>query len=178
MKRNETARPLAGILIAVMTGVVGSDARAAETYRFQYENPVSICQTALPVFDGQIRKRPKALRNEGTSVAFVTCSWSMQADSSIDGPSYIVMGFSIDDGVPDSISCTAILGSDGESFSSYTRSTDLHSNGGQRWLTWVPTDFGAGLQKFPSPLVSVSCRLNPGVGINESIMLFHENIGA
>ena len=37
---------------------------------------VDRCQPALPTFDGSIRKRPKAVQNEGTSIAFITCGFS------------------------------------------------------------------------------------------------------
>ena len=38
------------------------------------QNATGACQPALPAFDGQIRKRPLAVQNEGTAPAFVSCS--------------------------------------------------------------------------------------------------------
>ena len=33
---------------------------------------------ALPIFDGNVRKRPVSVQNEGNSNAFVTCSWGIE----------------------------------------------------------------------------------------------------
>lgn len=38
------------------------------------QNATGVCQPALPAFEGQIRKRPLAVQNEGTAPAFVSCS--------------------------------------------------------------------------------------------------------
>src|SRR5690606_4917118 len=38
------------------------------------QNATGICQAALPVFDGQIRKRPLAIGNEGEASACGSCS--------------------------------------------------------------------------------------------------------
>ncbi len=44
-------------------------------------NATAFCQTALPVFDGNVRKRPLAVTNEGTSNAFISCSIPKGPDS-------------------------------------------------------------------------------------------------
>lgn len=48
------------------------------------QNATGACQSALPVFDGQIRKRPLTMQNEGTAPAFVSCSF-MSTDQGIGG---------------------------------------------------------------------------------------------
>lgn len=43
-------------------------------YFDMYTTGSGACQAALPAFEGQVRKRPLALQNEGTAPAFVSCS--------------------------------------------------------------------------------------------------------
>ncbi|MEP6634529.1 MAG: hypothetical protein ABJA62_10000 [Luteimonas sp.] len=63
---------LLGLTLAVSGLTVGRDASAIE--RFDLSNATADCQSSLPVFDGNVRKRPTAVSNEGTKSAFVTCS--------------------------------------------------------------------------------------------------------
>jgi hypothetical protein len=63
---------LAGALLSF--AAVAADAHAATVDRFQFQNASGFCQAALPVFEGNIRKRPTAIANEGTANAFVSCS--------------------------------------------------------------------------------------------------------
>lgn len=167
------------IAVALMTlGAAPGDVGAETLRRFMTQNPTAICQAALPVYDGQIRKRPKAVQNEGTTPAFVTCSWITQGSvgNSTANPVGLVLNVSVNDGQPDHVTCVGVLGKQGQTFNTYTRGTDLHSNGGTRLLEWGPSDFG-GSTTFPSGLISVSCLLNPGVGINSSEIYFMEYVG-
>jgi len=154
------------------------DASAALASRILNQNPAGVCQAALPVYDGQIRKRPKAIQNEGSSPAFVTCSWTAQGQlgENPGNPTAFAMFFSVNDGQPDHVTCIAVLGMQGQTIPTYTRGTDLHSAGGVRQLVWYPEDFG-GSGEFRSALINVSCLLNPGVGINASQLSFKEEIG-
>ncbi|HST45355.1 MAG TPA: hypothetical protein VLK29_09045, partial [Luteimonas sp.] len=54
----------------LLAASVAQTARAEE-YR---QNATGLCQAALPAYDGLIRKRPVAIRNEGDAAAFVSCS--------------------------------------------------------------------------------------------------------
>lgn len=179
MQRFHCTFQLAGIFLAsTLLSAAPSVASAALATRVVNQNPTGVCQSALPVYDGQIRKRPKAIQNEGTSPAYVTCSWTAQggfAENS-GNPTALAMTFSVNDGQPDHVSCLAVLGNQGHTLPTYTRGTDLHSNGGVRALIWLPADFGAS-GRFPSGLINVSCLLNPGVGINASQLSFDEEIG-
>lgn len=176
MHHHHRVLQLAGIALAFMTlSAAPGDASAQDVTRYWQQNPAGICQSALPVYDGQIRKRPKAIQNEGTVPAFVTCSWNTQSDgmSPSGNPRYLFMMFSVNDGQPDHVSCVGVMGAQDQTYNTYTRGIDLHSNGGTRGLTWLPSDFG-GSTTFPTALISVSCLLNPGVGINASEIEFTE----
>lgn len=167
------------VLGLMVLGAAPGDASAETLRRFMTQNPTAICQSALPVYDGQIRKRPKAVQNEGTTPAFVTCSWISQgsAGENTANPVALVLYVSVNDGQADHVACVGVLGQQGQAFNTYTRGIDLHSNGGTRLLEWGPSDFG-GSTTFPSGLISVSCLLNPGVGINSSQIEFMEYVGA
>src|SRR5690606_12832179 len=58
-------------LLAAGLGMAAPGNAFAEITR---QNATGMCQGALPAFDTQIRKRPLAVRNEGTAPAFVSCS--------------------------------------------------------------------------------------------------------
>ncbi len=47
-----------------------------------FQNAAGFCQPALPTFDGNIRKRPTGVANEGATNAFVSCSAPTSAESS------------------------------------------------------------------------------------------------
>lgn len=63
---------LFGMALAASGLTIARDAQAIQ--RFDLANGSADCQSALPVFDGNIRKRPTAISNEGTKSAFVSCS--------------------------------------------------------------------------------------------------------
>lgn len=69
--RYATATAAAAMILA---SFASPDAAAATASKLQFQNASGFCQPALPVFDGQIRKRPTAVANEGTTNAFVSCS--------------------------------------------------------------------------------------------------------
>lgn len=64
---------LAVASMAMVAGMAASqDAFAIE--RLNLTNGAGSCQGALPNFEGNLRKRPTAIANEGTANAFVSCS--------------------------------------------------------------------------------------------------------
>ncbi len=68
-----TAAVIAGL------GMSGGAQALTATKKF-YQNATGFCQPSLPAFDGNIRKRPTAVANEGTSAAFVSCSGPTSAE--------------------------------------------------------------------------------------------------
>lgn len=70
-----TSRTATILLVAGMSALATTtEATAAEIVKSRISQAVAACQAALPAYDGLIRKRPKAVANEGTAAAFVTCS--------------------------------------------------------------------------------------------------------
>lgn len=127
-------------------------------------NATAFCQSALPVFDTQIRKRPLAVGNEGAAPAFVTCSLPQgyYPETVINGVVILLnRGAS-----PVSASCTLVDGVTGEITGTapgyYPQSAEL-APGVATPLVWYPDDHG--LESF-HPYQSYSCLLPPGVEIN------------
>jgi hypothetical protein len=117
------------------------------------------CQTALPVFDTHVRKRPMAIANEGDTTVFMTC------DSENVGGGGGVAGVSIGlvnrAGAPDvTVSCTLV---DGMVYGAayITKSLTIAASGTNllMWEGAEDTPFGI----FVAP--AVSCALPPGVDI-------------
>lgn len=125
-------------------------------------NATAFCQSALPVFDTQIRKRPLGVSNEGTAGAFVTCSIAMGYN-----PVEIINGVVImtNRGAGAvTVNCTLVngvvaeLGPPGY----FPKAVEL-APGVATPLVWSPADHG--LESF-HPYQSYSCHLPPGVEIN------------
>jgi hypothetical protein len=164
-----------GLLLAFGASLAASDAQAVDAPRILSANATSYCQTALPVFDGQIRKRPLAVQNEGTSNAFVTCSfnrhWNSNAATEID------MYAQNNASVAQSLTCTLVAGiATGTSNQYVSKTVSLPAGGAQVIMTWLPADFSGGV--FPDTQYSMSCNLLPGVGLNDSYVSFVEFVGA
>lgn len=141
--------------------------------------PTANCQSALPVFDGVIRKRPRAVANEGSQSAFITCAWTSQGDYSgnetMDStyPTLLAITLGSLDGLPKTISCTVVPG--GEGYTLRPSVTKTISTAGSGTLVWTPDDFST-TANLPSALVSASCNLPPGSAIYRSQLNFSELI--
>src|SRR5690606_41548022 len=82
---------------------------AATQNHWMQANGSGVCQAALPNFEGQIRKRPLAIQNEGTATAFVTCSpTSLQFAEASSGGHGVFFKNDSDAGV--TIGCTGVMG--------------------------------------------------------------------
>lgn len=158
------------VLLAV--GVLaGSGAGAVELPRVFSSNPAGRCQAALPAFEGQIRKRPLAIQNEGTAAAFVSCAFRSQVSAT--ELQAFTLAFASFDGATHSVSCTGITGYN-TGTNQYMVKTVTVPATGQSALSWIPADFGGA---FNYNLLSVSCSLQPGAGINQTIVNLREDVG-
>lgn len=120
------------------------------------------CQAALPSYEGQIRKRPLALANEGDAAAFVTCALTTEEVS------LNVQGFSTDvrnlSNVPVTLSCTAVVGEDAGSADYVVKSIELGPQASGT-LSWTGLDAG-GVVLADS--VALSCNLPPLTALNRN----------
>ena len=169
-----------GVLLASVA--LGSTPAGAETQNRVFgTNPAGICQGALPAFETAIRKRPLAIQNEGSTTAFITCSFTSQGEwgGSARNPTRVSVFVNNASGAAVPLSCTGVTGYATQSSSHYVvKQVNLTAGTGQHVMNWVPADFQEGATLFPSGLFSISCGLPPGVAINDSYVHFSEEVGA
>lgn len=133
------------------------------------------CQSALPVFDTQIRKRPLAVQNEGDSNAFVTCSMVNPAASSginrISGATIHLQNIRSGTRL---VSCTAV-----NSMAAPDPGTPLYLTKtvsvprdveGSTELHFSSAEFPGSPLLLPGDSLSVSCQLQPGIGVTSTVL--------
>lgn len=119
------------------------------------------CQTALPVFDGLVRKRPLAVQNEGTSGTFVTCGLEGKTGAQ-PSSTVIFVGLVNNSSSPATVSCTLVDGRNAISDPIYLpKSVELPANTPIAELSWSSADAEGANFIYPA----VSCALPPGTGI-------------
>lgn len=161
-------------LSASLALLVFADAGADSRVRLIAGNAVSHCQTALPAFDGSIRKRPLMMLNEGPGDAFVTCAFTAQRTEL----SYVEIFLGNSGTGPVPVSCTGVTGvSRGDN--EYSSKTVLVQPGpGDDVLFWTGSDFIESGPGIPGGGVfGVSCRLPQGTSIGDSNVSFDEDVG-
>lgn len=156
---------------ALIAGVLSmAPAAAVEKQMEMAANAAANCQGALPNFEGSIRKRPLAVQNEGTTAAFVTCSFVSQYDTAV-GAVQEVEQFSawfVNKGSSEAVvTCTGIAGFETGADNVYISKTVTIAPDPtfQAQISFRADDNGG--ESF-HPLVSLSCRIPPGVGINDT----------
>lgn len=163
------------LLTAAVAVAAASLSPAAMAERIQRQagiqgNATSNCQGALPSFEGAIRKRPLAVQNEGTTNAFVTCSFVSEYDDEselLNMASYFGAYFINRSATAKTVTCSGVAGYDtGESNSYVSKTVTVAANSAaQAELFFTPEDNGG---EGYHPLVSISCNLQPGIGINDT----------
>lgn len=164
------------------TGIAALTLAVASTYSAQSiaaleikgsaSNPTARCQGALPVFETAIRKRPLAIENEGTAATFVTCSFEASTYDSTSGILMLDTYFSNKSATDANVTCTAVTGYNGgtNEYVSLTTAVPANSTGANPF--WLDEDFEGFM---PDGLVSISCNLPPGVGVNDTYVFWEED---
>lgn len=167
---------LGGLLATAM--IPAADA-AVENLQLQ-SSAAGLCQGALPVMDTALRKRPLAVVNEGDSPAFVTCAFTTLMDQGGGGGvaqenvvRYFGMFLSSYVAEPQTVSCTGVIGYEGSPTIQYVSlEVDVSSETpDSNYLYFYPEDADPAQEHFHQ-LVSMSCRLPPGTGINDTYVGF------
>lgn len=120
------------------------------------------CNGALPSFEGALRKRPQAVRNEGTTSAFVSCS--IPAADADDGYTLVGTYFTNSSGSGQTINCTMVDGTPAVETAAgfYPKSLVLPA-GTTSFIAWSATEFA--LTRFNS-WINFSCNLPAGTEIS------------
>jgi hypothetical protein len=157
------------VVIAVVATVAPLSADAARTYRQDAVPAVDGCQPALPTFDGNIRKRPLAMQNEGSTGAFITCG--ARGAYGLGAPSIRVVALGLINLGPSAVTmrCTLVDDYSGEAI--YLPATVTVPAGERSSLGWgsynAPATYGA---------PAISCHLPPGTGITSVIRGYEEEM--
>lgn len=160
------------VLVVSVAGAYASSA-SAQDVRSSSANATAHCQGALPAFETAIRKRPLAVQNEGSASAFVTCSYEADAFGSDNGILALDTYFTNNTTATVNLTCTAVSGFQGGTNEFVSKTTVLAPGSGANPF-WQAAEFDNGL--FDS-LISISCSLPPGVGINDSYVTWTETAG-
>ncbi|MEP6633953.1 MAG: hypothetical protein ABJA62_07055 [Luteimonas sp.] len=156
-----------GVVLALGSAVTPQQAGAVVTSRVGGGNAANFCQSSLPVFDVQIRKRPLAVQNEGTTSAFVTCAFN-----SFSQTQYVAVFFNSTTGSPTTLTCTGISGTNDGAAKYVLKDIPLAGNGTQNKVLWSAADFGGeftGGGEF-----GILCNLPPKMGINNVAIGYDE----
>lgn len=120
------------------------------------------CQAALPAYEGQIRKRPLAIFNEGTESAFITCAFTTsQLALGIKGYTARMTNLGT---VPVAVTCTGVNGEEG-SATYFTKTLNINP-GASTVLSY--DNILDNLAILFTNRLSVSCNIPPMVGMNNN----------
>lgn len=100
-----------GVALAALGAAASGAATASVVNKTEYNQASgTMCQGALPNFEGNFRKRPLAVVNQGTSGAFLTCGLTSQYDSSTGGVPEVILVVTNRNAPNTDMSCTLVDG--------------------------------------------------------------------
>lgn len=143
-------------------------ASAAIVDRTETVMPAENCQPALPAYDGNIRKRPLAVQNEGTTIAFVTCGMKGAfAARPINRTVSITLANT--SSTPVSATCTLVDGRDlALSSPVFLPKTILVATSLPSVFEWTAASNEGRNFIYPA----ISCGLPPGIGISSTSRVY------
>lgn len=155
--------PIPMLLAALLPLSLALPASVDAAFHGDVANASGPCNGALPAYEGALRKRPLAIRNEGGSDAFVSCS--LQSDGG-QNPGYddVVIYLVNRNASSVAVDCTLVSGGVAEigfepTYHPQTLGIPANAAGG---MLWRATDFE--LETFHYT-VNATCKLPPGVEI-------------
>lgn len=178
---NGSCRATALATAVVVAGAAMLSGNAEAALRQISSQATNYCQSALPVFDGNIRKRPLGVQNEGTGSAFITCSYPTGEGRLIAGSNTTrVWQYFINNTDEDiTVNCTGVSGLVAASAEYLPKSIVVPAGGASTQLSWFAVDFAGAPAVFPNQSVfSISCSIPPGAGLRQSYVDSDEDIGA
>ncbi len=153
-------------------------AQAVTQSRSFVQNATGACQSALPVYAGNIRNRPLAVQNEGTDAAFVNCSF-MGTDRGVGSSASISDVYLYADnntGAAVNVTCTLIAGYSGNPSNVVLPKTlSLPANSHANLFLWTTADNGGNNYQWA---INTQCLLPVGTGLSITFMYYTEDVGA
>lgn len=171
-----TALALGGVA-ALAAATMSSPVSAATATRNYFSHAVASCQSALPAFDVNLRKRPQGIRNLGPGGSFVTCDSEQlnNLGASLTQLAVYFNNVSGADGV--TVSCTLVDGvydlTFGVGFIPKT-SAPMAAGAFGGSISWTTADNGSSNYTAPA----VSCLLPQGVELSAYQTVLIEDVGA
>lgn len=159
--------------MAAIAGTFAGDVSAATVTRDYLSHGTASCQAALPVFDGNIRKRPAALGNEGTATAFITCDTD-SINNGGTGHSAVSVFFTNRAGVANVVVNCTLVDAVFTALESFPKSSAPIPAGTTAAITWSTADNEGA--NFVAP--AVSCALPAGVDLPIVRFVYPEEVGA
>lgn len=139
-------------VLAVAASVPATDAGAMPS-RTRHVSATAVCEAPLSVFDAPLRKRPVAIRNEGSSGIFISCA--VPTDHAGDlATSEVRLLFAST--VQQALNCTIVAGV-GANLYREVKSVVVPA-GGVASIHWTGIDKRGG-----EGAIALSCALPPGV---------------
>lgn len=169
-----------GAAVAAVGAFGSGTATAAVEEAVQFNQGVgTMCQGALPNYEGSFRKRPLAIKNEGTSSAFLTCGLYSQFDANTGGVTGVQLIVTNRNAADVDVSCTLVDGiiDPDLGFADYFPLTVSVVAGTATDLFWDPAGGGGTFDPvfgFPA----LSCNVPANVEINQEAHGYLEEIGA
>lgn len=143
---------------------------AAAEVRTEVILPTENCQPALPAFDGNIRKRPLAMQNEGATTAFVTCSF-VGVPNATRSHTEVSVQLINTGSAPRQVACTLVDGQNGFTNPAYVPKTTAVAGGATAFLQWTSNTYET---NFVYP--ALSCALEPDTGIQYTYRRYDDEI--
>lgn len=166
--------------VVAATGAIGAGAANAAVHEsVQFNQAVgAMCQGALPNYEGSFRKRPLAIKNEGSSSAYLTCGLYSQFDASAGGVTGVQLIVTNRNAVDTDVSCTLVDGIIDPSlgFADYFPQTLSVVAGTADAFFWDPAGGGGTFDPvfgFPS----LSCNVPVNIEVNQEAHGYEEEIG-
>ncbi|GAA4998261.1 hypothetical protein FNZ56_12535 [Pseudoluteimonas lycopersici] len=180
--------------IAVLAAAIGlafSQSAGAETQnRTQIRTGADMCSLSIPTTDTKVRPKATGFRNEGTTNAFVICTFDTPPGgySTTNNFTYAGVVLKSMDGADHDVTCTGVnsvadAGGVGVSEPQYVAKTVTVNDEGESGplgvgVQWEPEDFGStGTIPDSSGLFSVTCILPPQVSIKYGGAGSEEDVG-
>jgi len=166
---------LSSVLLAATAVLFMSGSALAVTVdRTQTQYGAGACQGNLPVSATQLRARPLAIKNEGTSNAFISCS--LPADDYFGALNdFNGVALTNSTGAAVNVSCTLVTGNIDFPVTFFPKTVSVAANS-LGVVSWSPAADN-GNAPFDNSL-NYSCSVPPGVEINSVFTNISEEVGA
>ncbi len=169
-----------GVALAAIGAAASGAATASVVTKAEYNQASgTMCQGALPNFEGNFRKRPLAVANEGTTNAFLTCGLTSQYDSSTGGVPQVILIVTNRNAADTDMSCTLVDGyvDSTVGFADYFPQTITVAAGQFTVFNWSAS--GAGGTNDPVfGYPAISCNVPASFEVNLEGHAYSEEIGA